>query len=171
MADFVESLGPAFVAHRLRRLSESLVEDCGAWFSTVGVTAPPRAASTLLLLRAKGPLSTAEIAEEVKLAPQVIVGQTREMVRAGLLNVERDPSDPGRRMLVLTFEGRKEAERVAAAARMMAEAYRGLFADAGVEAMAALEALEQAHEARPLADRLRRVAEGLPHRAPREAAS
>ena len=58
--DFIESLGPAYFAHRLRRLSEALVEDCGAWFRRVGVTSPPKGASTLLLLRQKGPLSVTQ---------------------------------------------------------------------------------------------------------------
>jgi hypothetical protein len=61
---------------------------------------------------------------------------------------------------VLTFEGRKEAERIAAASRMMAEAYSGLFDETGFDVFAAVEALEAALAGTPLSERLNAIAEG-----------
>ncbi len=160
MTDFVESLGRGFVAHRLRRLSEALVDDCGEWFSTVGISAPPKAASTLLLLRARGPLSVMEIATELRFSNPVVAGLVREMVRLGLAYREPAGRDRRRWPLVLTFEGRKEAERIAAATRMMSEAYAGLFDEAGFDLFAAVEALEAALGGVSLAERLAAIAEG-----------
>ena len=160
MTDFIESLGSAFLAHRLRRLSDQLVEGCGDWLSTVGVSAPPNAASTLMLLRDRGPLPVAEIAAELRSAPSLVAAVCRELVRLGLAN--REPADRDRRRwpVTLTFEGRKEAERVATATRVASEAYGALFQEIGVDLLAAMHATEEALENFPLAERLSAIAEG-----------
>ena len=169
MVDFVETLGPAFFAHRLRRLSEDLADGCGEWFTAVGVTAPPRAASTMLLLRARGPLSVPEIAEDLRMPQHQVAENTREMTRMALVQIDVDPLDRRRRTVCLTFAGRKEAERVAGVNRMMATAYAALFAEAGIDAYRTIEALEKALKDCPLPDRLQAAAEGRPPRAMRSA--
>src|SRR5579864_1177615 len=73
LADFVESLGLPFFAHRLRRLSETLVEASGGWLREVGVAAPPKAVSTLLLIAAEGPSTVTEIATRLRLSHPLIV--------------------------------------------------------------------------------------------------
>ena len=166
MADFVETLGPAFFAHRLRRLSEELVEGCGDWFAAVGVTAPPRAASCLLLLRARGLMSVQEIAEALRLTPVHVASYTREMTRMTLVRVEPDPVDRRRRVVFLNPSGRQEAERIAGIVRMMATAYSGLFTEAGIDAFKSIGALEDALRAVPLTARLQAAAEGRPVQAP-----
>lgn len=160
MVDFVESLGPGFFAHRLVRLSERMVESCGAWFDAVGVKAPPRAASTLMLLRARGPLSPPDIADELQFSPSRITTLIRELVRADLVRIETDRAARGERVAVLTATGRTEAERIAGANRMMASAYERLFREAGVDGVAAVDRLEQALTTQPLQDRLKAITEG-----------
>lgn len=160
MADFVESLGPGFFAHRLVRLSERMVDSCGDWFAAVGVRAPPRAASTLLLLRARGPMSPPDIEAELVFPHRVMTNLLRELVRTGLVRIESAPAIPGRRVAVLTTTGRTEAERIAGVNRMMAHAYERLFREAGVDGVAAIDRLEQALDSRPLQDRLKAITEG-----------
>jgi DNA-binding MarR family transcriptional regulator len=158
MDDFVESLGPAFFAHRLRRLSEQLVEDCGAWFRRVGVTSPAKGASTLLLLRAKGPLSVTQIATRLRLSHPMIINVARELETLDLVTSREDPLDRRRRPVSLTQAGEIQADRIVAVNRMMAAAYGGLFLDAGVGGLETVERLERALAARPFSERLDEVA-------------
>jgi DNA-binding MarR family transcriptional regulator len=158
-SDFVESLGPAFFAHRLRRLSEALVEEGAGWLPAAGVTAPPKAGSTLMLLQAEGPLSVTEIAARLRLTHPLIVKLARELEALGLVRVAQDPADGRRRPVSLTAEGRRQARRLARLNRRIAGAYAELFAEAGVDAFAAVVAVERALTRRSLAQRLGEPAE------------
>jgi DNA-binding MarR family transcriptional regulator len=156
--DFIESLGPAFFAHRLRRLSEALVEDCGGWFRRVGVTSPPKAASTLLLLRQKGPQSVTQIAERLRLSHPMIINVTRELETLDMVFSGADPTDRRRRPIALTQAGEIQADRIGLVNAMMTKAYGRLFEDAAVDPMDAINRLEQALRTRPFSDRLDAVA-------------
>jgi DNA-binding MarR family transcriptional regulator len=158
-SDFVESLGPAFFAHRLRRLSEALVEEGAAWLPGAGITAPPKAGSTLMLLEAEGPLSVTEIAARLRLTHPLIVKLARELEALGLVRAEQDPADGRRRPLFLTAAGRRQAARLARLNARIARAYGELFAEAGVDAFAAVVAVERALTRRSLAQRLGEPAE------------
>jgi DNA-binding MarR family transcriptional regulator len=154
MADFVESLGLPLFAHRLRRLSEALVEDVGAWLPQAGVTAPPKAGSTLLLLAEAGPLSVTEIATRLRLTHPLIVKLARELEALGLVRADQDPADGRRRPLSLTQAGRAQAARLGDVNHALARAYGELFAEAGANALAAVEQLEAALRGRSLLTRL-----------------
>jgi DNA-binding MarR family transcriptional regulator len=154
LADFVESIGLPLFAHRLRRLSEALVEDCGAWLPEAGVSAPPKAGSTLLLLAQGGPLSVTEIAARLRLTHPLIIKLTRELEGLGLVRVQQDPADGRRRPVSLTPAGRRQAERLARVNETIAEAYAELFAEAGADAFAAIQKVEAALARRGLKTRL-----------------
>lgn len=160
MSDFVESLGLAFFAHRLRRLSEQLVEGCGDWLHRTGVVVPPKAGSTMLLLREAGPLSVTQIAQRLKLSHPLIIGLTRELEAMGLVRIDQDPTDRRRRPVTLTAQGAAQAERIANVNRFIAQAYQDLFADAGVDGLAVVARLERAIGARTMSSRLERLAAG-----------
>jgi DNA-binding MarR family transcriptional regulator len=148
MPDFVESLGLPLFAHRLRRLSESLVEAARRWLPQMGVTAPPKAGSTLLLLAEEGPLSVTEIATRLRLTHPLIIKLTRELVELGLVRIEQDARDGRRRPVSLTPAGRREAALLADVNRRLAIVYGQIFEKAGVDGFAAIVAIE-----RVLADR------------------
>lgn len=156
MSDFVESLGLPLFAHRLRRLSESLVEAGRQWLPNAGVTAPPKAGSTLLLLAQAGPLSVTEIATRLRLTHPLIIKLTREMAELGLVRIDQDSRDGRRRPVSLTAAGRAQAARLAEVNRRLASIYQEIFEQAGVDGFAAVVAIE-----RVLADRdfLQRLAE------------
>jgi DNA-binding MarR family transcriptional regulator len=156
MSDFVESLGLPLFAHRLRRLSESLVEAGRQWLPNAGVTAPPKAGSTLLLLAQAGPLSVTEIATRLRLTHPLIIKLTREMAELGLVRIDQDSRDGRRRPVSLTAAGRAQAARLVEVNRRLASIYQEIFEQAGVDGFAAVVAIE-----RVLADRdfLQRLAE------------
>ena len=158
MSDFVESLGLPLFAHRLRRLSEALVEDGRTWLPRMGVTSPPKAGSTLMLLAAEGPMSVTEIATRLRLTHPLIIKLVRELETLGLARTEQDPNDGRRRPVSLTAAGRREAGRLGEVNRAVAGAYADLFAEAGVDGLAVIEALERAVARRRLSDRLQDLA-------------
>ena len=162
MDDFIESFGLPFFAHRLRRLSETLVEASGAWLREAGVTAPPKAVSTLLLLAAEGPLSVTEIAARLRLTHPLIVKLARELEAQGLVRTGQDPTDGRRRPVSLTPVGRTQAEQLRQSTETIGEAYRRLFEDAGSEGLQLVRRLEGALSAKGFHARLR---EGSPNAA------
>lgn len=152
--DYVAGLGPAFTAHRLRRMSDAFVDACGQWLARQGLSAPPRSISTLRLLLQSEPLSVTEIATRIRLSHPFIVRTLGELERLDLVVLGRDAKDKRKRMVRLTEKGRSEAQAFVATAAPLAAAYASLFEDAGVDLAAALDAVEQAHRRRSLAERL-----------------
>ena len=158
MSDFVESLGLPLFAHRLRRLSESLVEAVRQWLPQMGVTAPPKAGSTLLLLDAAGPLTVTEIATRLRLTHPLIIKLTRELEVLGLVRIDQDVRDGRRRPVSLTVAGRRQAARLAEVNQRLDRVYRQLFAEAGVDGFAAIVEIERALTARSFTQRLAETA-------------
>lgn len=157
--DFVESLGLPFFAHRLRRLSELFVEDSGIWLRELGVQTPPRAVSTVLLLSCDGALSVTEIADRLHFSHPLIIQLLRILQKEDLVRLRQDPQDGRRRMALLTEKGAREAAKLRRANAAMARAYRQLFAETGVDALACVERLEHACRRTSLLDRLHARAE------------
>lgn len=154
MSDFVHSLGLPFMAHRLRRLSELILEGSSEALRRAGVEAPARTGSTLLLLRDNGPTGITEIAYRLRLSHPLIIKLAAALAAAGLVRDESDPADSRRRLLALTDTGAAEAARIARFSAALGRTFEGMFEEAGADLYAALERFEAAAEARPIAARL-----------------
>jgi DNA-binding MarR family transcriptional regulator len=152
--DFVRSLGLPFLAHRLRRASELILEGSAEALRGFGSAAPTRAGSTLLLLRAHGPMGITEIAFRLRLSHPLISRLTDALAGEGLVSAETDPKDQRRRLIALTPKGEAEASRLEAFSQALARAFEAMFAESGVNLFAAIERFEAVAEARPVADRL-----------------
>jgi DNA-binding MarR family transcriptional regulator len=154
-SDFISELGLPFLAHRFRRLSEILVEDIGNWLPEAGVESPPRAGSTMLLLQREGSLAITEIATRLRLTHPLIIGLVSELEELGLVKVERDPADARRRLVTLTKSGVSCADKIERATKRIADAYREVCAEIGVDLLDVAEKLERACSRKPMAERLR----------------
>lgn len=152
--DFVRSLGLAFLAHRLKRASETILEGSTEALRRQGFSSPARSGSTLLLLREHGPTGITEIAWRLRLSHPLIIKLAAAMAAAGLVRDEKDPVDHRRRLIALTDKGRAEAERIDAFSRALERTFETMFEDAGADLFDALERFEAAAQAWPLADRL-----------------
>jgi MarR family transcriptional regulator, organic hydroperoxide resistance regulator len=106
--DFVESLGPAFLAHLLRRISDALVEADRQWHAEAGIKNPPRTSSTLLALDANGPMSVTQLAGLLRQSHQLVMQWIHALQAEGLVESKRDPSDARRTLVSLTRAGRKQ---------------------------------------------------------------
>ena len=107
--DFVTDLGPAFVAHRLRRLSDRIVEEIAEGLGAQGLTVPPRTASTILLLADRGPMGPVEVARELKFSHPLMSRALRVLEELGLVRTVDHSGDQRRRLVELTPQGRDEA--------------------------------------------------------------
>jgi DNA-binding MarR family transcriptional regulator len=158
--DFVARLGRPFTAHRLRRLVELFLEGYGGWLPEIGVTAPARTMSTLLLLET-GPLGASEIAARLRFSHPLMINLLASLEKAGFVSLGRDPGDARRRPASLTAKGRSEVERVKQAVRILDSAYAELFAEIGADLEAIATRVEAACRREPFHHRLRRSADRL----------
>ena len=152
--DFVRTLGLPFMAHRLRRLSELILEGSSSALRKAGFEGPARAGSTLLLLRDNGPTSITEIAYRLRLSHPLIIKLAAALGEAGLVRDESDSSDSRRRLISLTEKGKAEAARIARLSAALGRVFAEMFEEAGADLYAALERFEEAAEAQPIAARL-----------------
>lgn len=152
--DFVPGLGLSFLAHRLRRASEAILEGTTEILRREGFAMPARAGSTLLLLRGNGPTGITEIAYRLRLSHPLIIKLAAALAAAGLVRDESDPKDNRRRLLALTDKGQREAARFDSFLAALAATFETMFAEAGADLFAALERFERAAETRPIAERL-----------------
>jgi DNA-binding MarR family transcriptional regulator len=153
--DYVHSLGLPFLAHRLRRVAESIVEQTSFALADVGFPAPARSISTLTLLRDRGPLGVTEIASCLRVSHPLIIKLVAALMNAGLVSQVDDPADRRRRLIELTPAGISQAERAEAFSQVLARTFADIFRESGSNLFEALEAFEGAVERRPLAARLR----------------
>jgi DNA-binding MarR family transcriptional regulator len=152
--DFVRALGLPFMAHRLRRLSELILEGASEELRRFGFDGPARAGSTLLLLRDNGPTGITEIAYRLRLSHPLIIKLAAALAGAGLVRDESDPADHRRRLLALTRKGEAEAARIEHFSAALGRVFGAMFEEAGADLFAAVEKFEAAAEARPIAARL-----------------
>jgi DNA-binding MarR family transcriptional regulator len=155
--DFVARLGRPFTAHRLRRLAELFLDGYADWLPELGVTAPARSLSTLLLLE-RGPLGASELATRLRFSHPLMINLLASLERAGFVTLGRDSNDARRRPASLTASGRAEVERVKAAVRILDSAYADLFAEIGADLEAIATRVESACRRETFNQRLRRAA-------------
>ena len=77
--DYVDSLGTSFLAHRLRRLSDYVVEQVSENFTRAGIIVPPRSVSTLNYLRNNGPTGPVELGKALKFSHPLMVRALRNL--------------------------------------------------------------------------------------------
>jgi DNA-binding MarR family transcriptional regulator len=155
---YVNEQGAAFLAHLLRRVSDELVRAGSQWYPEVGVTAPPRMTSTLLVLDDHGPLGVTEIALLLRQSHPLVIGWTKQLGALGFIETSSDPQDGRRSLIALTDEGRSEVQRLRVALVIMSQASRRLMEEANADVFQGLSLMDEAIQRKPFVDRLREVA-------------
>ncbi len=142
--DFISSLGEAFLAHRFRRLSETFVDDIQAFLQTVGLTAPARAFSTLMLLDDAPGQSVTGIASQIKLSHPLVIHMLSQLESLDLVRFSQDEGDRRKRLVFLTPKGAEEVARLRAAQPAIIAAYKALSDEVGVDLVALSNRLDGA---------------------------
>ena len=153
--DFIRGLGRPFLAHRLKRASEAILEATAGLLANSGYRGPPRSVSTVLLLEQRGPLSITEISAALKLSHPHVITLVRALTAVDYVAAERSPSDSRKRVISLTDAGRRQAGQLQVALARIDRAFASLFGDMDVDLLADIERFEAAIEAKSLAERLK----------------
>jgi DNA-binding MarR family transcriptional regulator len=162
VGDFIESQGRAFLAHRLRRSSELIVEQVGSELLHMGLSVPPRGASMLLLVDERAPIGVVEISRRLRLSHPLIVRMAQRFEALGLVGIERDPGDARRKQLIPTDKGRAEAKALRAFDTRLAAMFGELFAEIGCDLITMLDRLDGAIAATSIDKRLSKPNPGGP---------
>ena len=152
--DFIRSLGLGFLAHRLKRTSELILEESAAALRPSGLEVPSRGASTITLLRNEGPRSITEIAFRLQLSHPLVIQLTNRLERARLVRSRPDKTDARRRLISLTKQGEEVADRIFQFSDALADTFAEMFEEAGKDLLAALEGFEAASSRRSIAQRV-----------------
>ena len=163
--DFVRTLGVPFLAHLLRRLSDRMVADAGEWEAELGIRAPPRTASTMLLLRMHGPQSVTAIADQLRQSHPLVISWIKQLRALGFVTRSSDSKDRRRTLVALTPAGVTEADRMAAMSTIIGKAYEMVMAEADVELFDGLWRLHDLLARGRLAEHLRTLASAAPGKA------
>lgn len=154
MVDFIESHGNAFLAHRLRRSSDRIVDQISGVLHWLGLDVPPRGASMLLLIVERKQIGVVEISRSLRLSHPLIIRMAREFQELGLVEVNADPSDGRRRILSPTDKGHHEAAMLMAFNAELNALFDSLFADIDASLTEVLDRFDAQLEASPIPARL-----------------
>lgn len=154
-SDFIESLGPGFLAHLLRRISDELVEADKLWNAEKEVPNPPRTASTLLALDARGAMSVTELAATLRQSHQLVQQWIAELDACGLIHTRRDPEDRRRSIVALTPRGNHEIQRLRDSIIPVAQANLDLLTEGLPGIYEALWRIERSLRSWPFIERIR----------------
>ena len=157
--EFLGDMRPAFVAHLAERLTDALCMSTQSLAEAAGLKAPIRTHSVLLFLLERGPASLTEIARSDGQSHQLLASRLKPLERLGLIERLADPNDARRHPYKLTQAGRAEALIVQTAIGEHACAMNEMFAETGVDLVAALDGALEALRIKPLHDRI----DGQPH--------
>jgi len=160
--DFVRTLGLPFLAHILRRISDRMVADAGEFEAERGIRAPPRTASTMLLLRMRGPQSVTAIADQLRQSHPLVISWIEQLRELGFVTRSSDSKDRRRTVITLTPAGVEEADRMAAMSPIIGKAYEIVMAEADVELFDGLWRLYDLLAQGRLAEHLRYLGDQAP---------
>lgn len=165
--DFISTKGAPFLAHRLKRASELILEGTTQLIRERGGAGPARSASTILLLSEEGPLSIMEIAYRLRLTHPFIIRLISALIDVGYVQIDPDPADKRRKIVSLTPAGREQAALFRRLNMLLETTFQELFGETGTDLIEALNRLEAAIEKRSIAERVKVHAARQESEAPR----
>ena len=154
MVDFIESHGSAFLAHRLRRSSDRVIEQISGILLQLGLDVPPRGASMLLLIVEHQQIGVVEISRRLRSSHPLIVRMAGEFQERGLVEINADPSDGRRRVLSPTDKARHEAAALQTFNADLNSMFDALFADIGASLISVLDRFDGQLDASSIPTRL-----------------
>ncbi len=122
----------AFLGNVLVRLLDVIEVQGDELYRDVGLSFPPRASSTILLICESDGVTTADIARELHQPHQLATQRVEALIKLGLLKRKTDPEDARRKNLVLTRKGKKEAALLRVTLLEAKQMFEGLYKEIGV---------------------------------------
>lgn len=147
-------LRSAYLAKYAADVSQLCAEQVENEYQRRGLVIPVYASSTLHYLGEKGPVSVADISNDLQTAHQVTTQRVKKLEELRLIRRARDRDDARRVLLHLTAKGRDQFEKLKACMAAAACAYEDLFEDIGIDLADALCRAARALRRRSLDERL-----------------
>ncbi|WP_262694271.1 MarR family winged helix-turn-helix transcriptional regulator [Kordiimonas aquimaris] len=137
----------AFAANQMTRLTDLINDQGVALLEDAGLTLPPRAVSTVLLIGEREKISAADIAKELNQPHQLVTQRIELLISLDLLQRLDDPKDGRRKIIALTVKGNHEFntldKRLAEAALAFEHLYNEIDINLSTIAMRAMNALKK----------------------------
>jgi DNA-binding MarR family transcriptional regulator len=105
--DLISELAELALATRLKRLSERLAQDVNKIYKELNLNFESKWYLVLELLSRRKMMSIVDIADELKLTHPAIVQFVDQMLKAKLINAQKDSKDGRKRLVSLSTEGKK----------------------------------------------------------------
>lgn len=153
----LSAFAPAFFGLACNRVVDRIVAEGGAYARRMGVSAPVRSMSCLLLLEQK-PRPVTDLASALGMTHAGAIKASGALIEAGLVRRGSDPADRRRKPLALTAEGHAAARETRGFIEPVRLAYADLFEEIGTDVLAAIEALDAALDRKDFDQRLTEAA-------------
>lgn len=140
----IKKLGMLAFASRLKRLSDSLMQDAGRVYRDAGLDFEPRWFLVFYQLIEAGPQSVTALAESVGITHPAVNQIAAEMEKAGLITSAVDGRDRRRRILALSPRGKALDAAVRPVWEDIETATLELGQLSGIDLLTAMETLEEA---------------------------
>jgi DNA-binding MarR family transcriptional regulator/predicted GNAT family N-acyltransferase len=140
---------------RLKSLSDRMFADVDALYKSRGIELSSRCFASLLLLRANGSMGITELARQLGQTHSAVSQLSKTMLKAGVIDQAKDPSDERRRLLRITPAGTQLLEHNKDLMDDIEAALRDAIAVTQHEFMAALNGLDQQLDEMSLFDRVK----------------
>jgi len=108
MTELIRKLGELATASRIKRLSESLMQDVGRIYKEQGFKFEPKWFLIFYQLSRQPAMSVTELAREVGITYPAVNQLAAEMAKAGLVDSMSDPKDKRKRRISLTDKGQSQ---------------------------------------------------------------
>lgn len=141
--DIMEELGALSLGSRLKRLSDTLMQDGVRIYQVAGMGFEPRWFPVFVYLYRKGPTSITELAKGLGVSHPGINKIANEMIEARLAAPYKDRNDKRKRVLALTSTGREKYLEMEPVWRDIRQALQGIVDECGGEFLSQLTKLER----------------------------
>jgi DNA-binding MarR family transcriptional regulator/ribosomal protein S18 acetylase RimI-like enzyme len=140
--DFVKELQELALGTRLKRLSDSLMNDVGRIYKEQHLDFEPKWFTMLFLLAKEKSLSILEIAERLKLSHPAVVQFANQMEKQKLVLAKKDKLDARKRIITLSTKGKETFENLQPILTQVEKSTRQIIKDSGMDVLLAIEKLE-----------------------------
>ncbi len=153
--DVMGELGALALGSRLKRLSDSLVQDISRMYESVEAGFEPRWFPVFVYLYRQGPTSITELARGLGVSHPGINKTANELIEARLAAPYRDRNDKRKRVLALTSVGRQKYEKLEPMWRAVRQAMQSAIDEGGGEFLQELDHLETSLQHKSFLERFR----------------
>ena len=140
--DLLVELGALALGSRLKRLSESLMQDGLKIYQSVDAGFEPRWFAVFIYLYHMGPTSITGLAKGLGVSHPGVNKIANELIEARLVTPYRDRKDKRKRVLALTGLGKEKQKELDPVWRNIRQALQGLVDEGGGEFIKALSSVE-----------------------------